>query len=131
MLYHFRVLVIDDDEDVVKRLHDRVSRKQRSFEGRTWQIDLRVVRIQVEKVNDETSQISKTTLKELASACAQAPHVIFADYGYAQKEIIEGLRQRSIQGKEITERDLTGKVLTTSDLADAIQQFIHDDTIDS
>lgn len=131
MTNYFRVLVVDDDEDVVKRLRDRVSIEQRSFEGRTWQIDLRIVRILVEKVDDETSQISKKTLKELASACAQAPHVIFADFGYAQKEVIERLRQRSKQGEEITESDLAGKVLTTSDLADAIQSFVYDESVDS
>lgn len=131
MLRNFRVLVIDDDENVVKRLHDRISIERRPFEGHTYQIDLRVIRILVDKVNDETSKISQTTLKELAAACAQAPHVVFADYGYAQKEVIENLRQRSNKGEEIAESDLAGKILTTSDLADAIQLFIQDETIDS
>lgn len=129
--FYFRVLVIDDDEEVIKRLPGRVSIEQREFEGRTYQIDLRLVRVQVEKVNDETLQISNSTLEELSAACAQPPHIIFAEYGYVQRETIEKLRQISHQGKEITEQDLIGALLSTSDLVRAAQVFASDKSIDS
>jgi len=131
VILYFRVLVIDDEEEVIKRLPGRVSVEQRKFEGRTYQIDLRLVRVQVERVNDETLRISNSTLEELSAACAQPPHIIIADYAYVQRETIEKLLQISQQGKEITEQDLIGALLSTSDLARAAQVFASDKSVDS
>lgn len=131
MINYFRVLIIDDDLEVIKRLPERILREQRYFEGRTWSIDLRVVHVKVEKINENHYQIANSTFEELASACSQPPHLILADYGYAQKEIISTLKHLSDQGKEIKEEDLIGKVFTTADLAAAVQKFILDSSVDS
>lgn len=131
MVNYFRILVIDDDEEVIKRLGDRVSIEKRKFEGRTYQIDLRTVCIRVEKVDEETSRISDATLQDLAAACSQPPHVIFADYGYILKDTVEKLRTIAQQGRVFTEQDLAGKALTPTDLAQAARAFASDETVDA
>ena len=130
MTYYFRVLVIDDDEEVIKRVADRVSMETRVFEGRTYKIDLRLVCVLVERVNEETSCISEKTIQELATACAQPMHVIFADHGYILKEVVEKLRLLAQQGKEFTERDLIGKALTPADVAKAARAFANNPSVD-
>lgn len=130
MIYYFRVLVIDDDEEVIKRLPERVTIEQRTFEGRTYQVDLRALHVRVDRVNEETSHFSDATLQELSAACAQPPDVIFADYGYILNEVIEKLRQLAQDGKKFTEKDLSGKALTPTDLSNAASLFARDEKID-
>lgn len=130
MVKYFRILVIDDDEEVIKRLGDRISVERRVFEGRTYQVDLRTVHVKIDKANDGSSRISNSTLQELSAACAQPPHVIFADYGYILKDTVQELRQLAEQGKEFREEDLVGKALTPSDLAQAARNFVVDEKIE-
>lgn len=131
MIHYLRILVIDDDEEVIKRLGDRLSLERRTFEGRTYQMDLRTVHIKVDKIDDQTSRISNLTLQELSAACAQPPHVIFADYGYILNDTIQQLRKLAEEGKEFTEQDLVGKALTPADLAQAVRGFINDKRMES
>jgi hypothetical protein len=92
---------------------------------------LRLINVKVESSNNESFQISKSTLEELSAACSEPPHLILADYGYAKPEIISTLRKFSEQGKEITEQDLIGKVFNTSDLAFAAKEYSIDNKNDS
>ena len=43
MLNRFRVLIIDDEPEVIKRLPEHVHIEKRSFEGKNYIIDLRLV----------------------------------------------------------------------------------------
>lgn len=131
MTAQFRVLVIDDKVDVLKRLPQRVSLEPRSFEGRTWQIDLRPVAVKLDKLQDGSYQISRGTLEDLSSACAQPPDIILSSYGFVEKDVSRWLADASKDGREITQEDLAGKLLTIPDLARAIRAFVQDLTVDS
>jgi hypothetical protein len=131
MTRFFRVLIIDDDEEIIKRIPERVSVKARAFENRTYRIDLRVVRIRLCETQDEQLSFDGATFEELASACSQCPHLILADYGYTKRETIDAVREITRQGKEVTDDDLFGKVMTLPDLVQAIRVFANDDTVEA
>jgi hypothetical protein len=130
MANNYLVLIIDDDQEVLRRLDGRIQRISEIFEGKTYSIDFKHVHVEVEKINNHY-QISKETIERLADICShQSPHLILADYGFAQKDVVKSFRGISNQGKEITEDDLKGKVLTTVDLADAVKKYIDDKNTD-
>lgn len=131
MTYQFRVLIVDDDLEVISRLQERLVLDPISFEGRNWEVDLRIVHVKVQTVDEHFSQISSDTFEQLAAACSQPAHLILADYGYATKEVMDALTLLPDQGKEITSDDIVGKILTTVDLVSSAQKYCLDLKVDS
>ncbi len=123
MVRNFRVLVIDDDDEVLKELPGKVNTEEREFEGRIWRIDLQTVHVKIENRPNGGFLISTKTLAELAEKCHEMPHVIFADYGYANKEEMAKLRALYNEKYVITEQDVKGKIFTLNDLGKAVRSY--------
>jgi hypothetical protein len=130
MIWYFRVLILDDDDEVIKRMRERIRIDTRSFEGRTYRVDLRPVHVSVESTPGPFL-ISPVTIEALVSACSDIPHLILADFGYAQKGVMDQLLKIADGGKQLTEEDLAGKLLTTADLATAARRYADDPAVDS
>src|SRR5438552_1126636 len=103
MTHHFRVLLLDDDLEVLRRAPERIRQRKREYEGRTWEIDLRKVHVRLES-GDGRSRFAPAVLDEIAAACSEPPHLICADYGYADPAIIRELREKA-QTQEITQEE--------------------------
>lgn len=117
----FRVLVIDDNQKVLDGLPKRLTIYNRVFEKRDYSIDLVAVHINLE-TNDDNSKISTQTLKELETACKKPLSLILVDFGYATDEVWNSLYELQ-DGKNFTKEELKGKILTTADLAEAVEKY--------
>jgi hypothetical protein len=128
---YFRVVIIDDDEDVFRRLDERLHIEPRSFEGDTFSIDIRPVHVALEQSPTGEYAISSRTIERLVSACAQSPHLLLADFGYADRSVMGQFCKRSDAGEELSQQDLAGKLLTISDLVEAARLYANDPSVDS
>jgi hypothetical protein len=123
MVRDFRVLVIDDDDEVLKELPGKVNTEESEFEGRIWRINLQTVHVKIGNPPTGGALISTETLAELAEKCHEMPHVIFADYGYAKKEEMAELRALYNEKGKIAEQDVAGKIFTLKDLGNAARSY--------
>lgn len=85
----FRVLILDDNEEFLKRLLGRMTIADRTYEGQQWRIQIVPVKVEIENGSDGTARIAETTISALADACASPPHIICVDYGYGRSEYEE------------------------------------------
>jgi hypothetical protein len=131
MTRDFRVLIIDDDEVVIRKLGGRISEVRREFEGRSWEIQLRPVRVRVEHCPEKGLRFTRDTFEQLASACSEPIHLIMADYGYLLSGAITSVQERVSAGKNITEDELSTMVLTAADLVAEAKRFAGDLTVDT
>lgn len=131
MVRNFRVLVIDDDGEVLKELPGKVNTEEREFEGRIWRIDLQTVHVKIENRPTGGFQISTETLAELAEKCHEMPHVIFADYGYAKQEEMAKLPALYNKKGGIIEQDVKGKIFTLNDLGKAVRSYSENACLDT
>jgi hypothetical protein len=60
---YFRVLVIDDSDEVIDKLPDRVKDEKRVFEGRSWRVDFRPVHVKVERSPDRLLRFTAHTFR--------------------------------------------------------------------
>lgn len=119
---HYRIVVIDDDPEVIQRVEGRISNWSREFEREVWQIELSLVQVTIEPTDADTYRISDTTIRELAQAFSQTPDLVFADYGFIRPTVLEEWREKSKTGHTITPNDLKGKFLTLVDLANSTRE---------
>lgn len=127
----FRVLVIDDNEEVLSRIPKKVYIQQRNFERKNYLIELHLVHVEIVPSDASKYSISNSTIKKLASVCSKPFNLILSDFGYAQKEVTDKLRIEANNGKRITKEDLVGKVLTTADLAIEVKSTCKSESFNS
>lgn len=127
----FRVVVIDDDAEVLRRVPGRLSRTERKFGSTIWQIDLATVRVELEKDNRNSYVFTKGTLDRLGQAVSLKPDALFFDYVYIEREVLAYWLNSESERHAITPNDLAGQFLTPVELASAVEQLIQEGGTDS
>ena len=127
----FRVVVIDDDAEVLRRVSGRLSTIKREFEGDTWRVDLSTVHVTV--CPDESGRyiFADATVPALGAAFSVRPDLVLMDYGYIDPGVLEYWLERDKNGHEITAGDLAGQFLTTVELALEVRAAIDASQLDS
>lgn len=128
----FRILVIDDSPEVIDRVVQRVANEQHSFGGIEWSVDIGTVLVKIIDNNGQYS-ISMDTMEELAAECAKCPNVIFADYGYANRDLVHEI-ENEYNGVPIPLNNIaqyTGKVFTIRNLVERANEYMNDPSKDS
>lgn len=127
----FRVVVIDDDVEVLRRIHGRLSKSERTFEGRTWQIDLETVPIQLEEDGRGGYAFTAQTIERLGRAVSLKPDVLFFDYVYIERHVLAHWLRWHGEGHALGPDDLDRQFLTPVELAHVVEQTIKQDNTDT
>lgn len=127
----FRVLVLDDDEEVVSRFRQQLAPSRRRYEGRLWRSEISIVHVRVESTNGETPRIADQTLRDIADLAQRDFDLIVTDYGFAAGAVLDALEQRAAKGESVGEEELLSAVLTLPDLHTAAQAYAQRGDVDA
>lgn len=109
----FSVLVIDDNKEVLRRLHDVVKQAQ-EYDGRRWKVILYTLYVEIIPKEDKY-QISQDTITKLSELLQNDIDLILLDYGYRNKDFtLHKLLDRF--GEEPSLELLKGFLFTAPDL---------------
>lgn len=114
----FRVLVIDDDIRVIRRLKDRIS-PQHTVRNKSWNIVIDSLHVEIDE--NENNCFSNATLEQLMNVCSQQHDLILADFGFATSAQVDDLVQRKISPDDFME-----KIRTLPDLIPAVEEYVGD-----
>ena len=110
----FRVVVIDDNEDVCNRVSKRLVGP--TSEGQP-EVSVSIVHVRLEEKDSETWTFSKETFESLLNAASSPPDLVLVDYGFVDPNVSAQLREAGKHG-ELAPTDLDGKMLTVPELAE-------------
>jgi hypothetical protein len=127
----YRVLVIDDDIEVLRRLPGRIIPSKRTFEGKIWNVDLSSVHVEIERNGEGVYEFKNSTIMDLGQKLSVRPDLILADYGYVDRTVLNYWAERASGGYSVTADDLTGQLLTPVDLVSSVEDFIANGNVDS
>jgi hypothetical protein len=114
----FRVLVVDDNFELIKKLGERILKGERTIAGTHWQVDFHGVYIEVVQDRDGT-RFSDETLGKLVEACSNPPNLILADYGYSTLE-----QGKQLYSGELPPEQFFEQILSAPDLIPAVENFL-------
>ncbi|HJP95738.1 MAG TPA: hypothetical protein VJ843_00005 [Candidatus Saccharimonadales bacterium] len=113
----FRVLVLDDDQNVCLRVKKRIEGLK--IQGQldpAWPVEVHDVVLTLQEGEKGDWTFHPDLAVRLAANCARKPDLIFIDYGYVNSQVMAALRNLAAS-KEIVADELQGKLLTPPDLA--------------
>lgn len=113
----FRVLVIDDNHDVIKRL-DQLSPKHRGG-GVLWDVMVVAVHIELIVEQDGTTRICGEAIRKILTACERPFDLILADYGFASSA-----QWAEVESGKISPDDFLKKTRTAAHLLTEIESHL-------
>ena len=123
----YRVLLLEDDQLVLDRVHDRLGTVRHAAAGDIWWLEFRPVRIGVEKAAESYS-FERHTLDAIAKAVRDGIDLVVMDYGYVHPDAWNEARASAAAAgrTKVSRDDLRGRILTTEDLAQALREYATD-----
>lgn len=113
----FRVLVIDDNPDVIKRL-DRLSPKHQ-VGGNLWDVNVVSIHIELALDKDGAAHISDKSINQILAACSRPFNLVLADYGFASSSQWDDLAS----GK-ITPDEFLKKTKTAANVVEEVEMYL-------
>lgn len=122
----FRVLVIDDSEEVLKRVSDNIPTNPVCPKGSSVEVRFEVKTLHVkltsigknDKGQDSIYEISDDTIEKLGCLCSEPFEYIYSDFGYiGNREINEELRKQLTEsGQQVSEGQIKNNLLQLRDI---------------
>jgi hypothetical protein len=135
----FRVLVIDDSEEVLKRVGDNIPTKPVYPKGSSVKVRFEVKTLHVkltaigknEKGRDNIFEISNDTIEKLGYYCSEPFEYIYSDFGYiGNRDINEDLRKQLTESRQqVSEGQIKGNLLQLRDIKTKFEKISYSEII--
>jgi hypothetical protein len=127
----FKVLLIDDNKDVLDRVKGTVQKDIKA--GKLMiRVEVETLHVRLRKISEtEIYRVDEDTVKRLAQASTEKFDYIFSDFGYVgNKDLAEDLRKRLLTAnKGVTKEDIQGNILQLIDIKKSFEEFSSDNRI--
>ncbi|HHT9112718.1 MAG TPA: TIR domain-containing protein [Candidatus Wunengus sp. YC65] len=127
----FRVVVLDDRQDSLRRIEKRISGGQTLGQlDPALPVSVHSVLVRLKKVPNSQNQEDRWTfddaiVNDLLNAVSESPGLIFIDYGFADQQSVKPKLEEIAKERAITEADLEGRVLTAFALAKWVKSEVN------
>lgn len=115
----FRVLVIDDNEDVINQLTNRVT-PQHVIADAVWHVDKVLIPARLDVDDAGVAHLSLETVSRILAECAKPFNLLLLDYGFASP----GLQWASLPKDVAMSAKFLEKTKTAADLVEEVEKHL-------
>lgn len=122
----FRVLVVDDNPDVIEQLSNRIT-PQHTIAESIWLVDKVLINAKLELDDSGAAHLSPETVSRILSECAKPFDLMLLDYGFTSP----GQHWSAIPKDEEISQEFLKKTKTAADLIKAIEDYLKQSRMES